>query len=98
MGKGTCQFERELPAATLALIDELQTAGYVVHKEWINGIEMRKGKPMREWLLVCQILLVVAMPLLMLPLFVRSIGNNLFGYKHRVLVTIDSADADFFLV
>jgi hypothetical protein len=91
-------FSRELPIATLALIEELQGVGYVVHKEWANGIEMRKGKPLREWLLAIHVLAVIAFPLLVLPLFIRPIGNNLFGCKHRMLVTLDPDHAEFFLV
>jgi hypothetical protein len=92
------QFQREMPHATLALVAELRAEGYVIHKEWTNGIEMRKGKPLRVWLLVFHILLVTVLPAFLLPLFIRSIGNNLWGYKHRRLVTIDQDGADCLLV
>lgn len=49
------QFERELPIATIAEIKRLQEDGYVIYKEWVNRIEMRKGKPFREWLLAVHI-------------------------------------------
>lgn len=90
----TYQFERELPAATSAEIARLQMDGYIVHKEWTNGIELRKGKPFRSWLLALQVIF----PFWLFPGVMRSVVDNLFGYKHRVLVTRDQNDSKVILV
>jgi hypothetical protein len=83
----------ELPAATLIEIARLESDGYVIHKMWANGVELRKGKPFREWLL----LLHIVFPIWLFPGFMRSVVNNLYGYKHRVLVTLDAVEAKVFL-
>ena len=88
------QFERELPIATIAEINRLQEDGYVIYKEWVNGIEMRKGKPFREWLLAVHIFF----PALLFPGYMRSVVNNFFGYRHRILVTLDENEAEIFFV
>jgi hypothetical protein len=88
------QFERELPIATIAEIKRLQEDGYVIYKEWTNGIEMRKGKPFREWLLAVHILF----PVLLFAGYMRSVVNNFFGYKHRILVTLAENEAEIFFV
>lgn len=94
MTNNTYSLKRELPAATLVEIERLQMDDYVIHKEWANGIEMRKGKPFRPWLLG----LHVAFPFLLFPGFMRSVVDNLFGYKHRVLVSLDLNEPKIHLV
>jgi hypothetical protein len=88
------QFQRVLPAATLAAIVRLQADGYVIHKELINGIELRKGKLFRDWLLALQVIF----PVLLFPGYMRSVIDNLYGYKHRVLVTLDAVEPQVLFV
>jgi hypothetical protein len=92
------QFERELPAATMAEIMALQDDEYIIHKEWANGIELRKGKPFRDWLLALHVLMLVCFPILLIPGFMRSFINNIYGYKFRYFVTFDQPEPNVFLV
>jgi hypothetical protein len=92
------KFERDLPSATAAEVALLQDDGYRIHKEWMNGIELRKGKPFREWLLALHIAAILFFPILLLPGFMRGAVNNLFGYKYRVFVTLDLNEPDVFFV
>jgi len=71
MSAGTFQFERALPPATAAEIARFEADGYRVHREWINRIELRKGKPFREWLFAIHVIGLLAFPLLLLPGVVR---------------------------
>lgn len=89
MNKNAFPFQREVPAACLLEIERLQTDGYVIHKEWANGIELRKGKPFRGWLLGLQVLF----PMWLFPGVMRCVVDNLFGYKYRVLVARDPEKA-----
>lgn len=88
------QFERELPVTTIAEIKRLQGDRYVIYKEWTNGIERRKGKPFREWLLAVHIFF----PALLFPGYMHSVVNSFFGYRHRILVTLDENEAKIFFV
>ncbi len=86
----------ELPGATAAEVALLELDGYVFHKEWENGVEMRKGRSFRGWLFCLHALIVVIAPSFIGILFARSIANNLFGHKHRVFVTRDAEEAELF--
>ncbi|HEY8025922.1 MAG TPA: hypothetical protein VIF60_15255 [Burkholderiaceae bacterium] len=92
------QFQSELPSSTAAEIARLEADGYLIHKEWINGVELRKGKPFRVWLLVLHAFALLIFPVLLVPGLMRSAVDNLFGYKYRVFVTRDSQEAAVFLV
>ena len=92
----TNRLSSKLPGATAAEVELLQLDGYVFHKEWENGVEMRKGRSFRGWLFALHALIVVVAPSCIGILFARSIGNNLFGYKHRVFVTRDTEEAELF--
>ena len=87
---------KELPGATAAEVEILELDGYVFHKEWENGVEMRKGRIFRGWLFALHVLIVVVAPSFIGILFARSISNNLFGYKHRVFVTRDADEVELF--
>ncbi len=86
----------ELPGATAAEVELLELDGYVFHKEWENGVEMRKGRSFRGWLFALHALIVVVAPSFIGILFARSIANNLFGYKHRVFVTHNAEEVELF--
>lgn len=77
---------QDLPVATRAELERLVSDGYWIHKEWSNGIELRKGKKFRGWLLLLQVLC----PVVLFPGFARSVLNNFCGYRYRVFVTIDA--------
>jgi len=82
------QFRIKIPSATRLELERLISDGYWIHKEWSNGVELRKGKKFRGWLLFLQVLF----PLALFPGFMRSVVNNLFGYRHRVFVTVDAGE------
>jgi hypothetical protein len=86
----------ELPGAAAVEIALLELDGYVIHKEWENGVEMRKGRSFRGWLFALHTLIVVVAPSFIGILFARSIANNLVGYKHRVFVTRGAEEAELF--
>jgi hypothetical protein len=88
------QFRQEIPAATRLEVERLISDGYSVYKEWSNGIELRKGKNFRGWLLFLQVLFPVAL----FPGFMRSVVNNFYGYRYRVLVTIDASEPRVMMV
>lgn len=85
MNQDVYQFRQEIPVATRLEVERLRRDGYVIHKEWGNGIELRKGKPFRGWLL----LLHVLFPAFLFPGFMRSLVDNFFGYQYRLFVTLD---------
>jgi len=95
-GNQTTRLSRELPGATAAEVELLEQDSYVFHKEWENGVEMRKGRCFRGWLFALQALIVVIAPSFIGILFARSIANNLFGYKHRVFITRDAEEVELF--
>lgn len=88
------QFRREIPQATQFELEQLIFDGYWIHKEWSNGIELRKGKKFRGWLLFLQVLC----PAVLFPGFVRSIVNNFYGYRYRLFVTIDADEPKIIMV
>ena len=88
------QFRRESPANTRDVLEWLVTDGYWIHKEWSNGIELRKGKGFRGGLLLLQVLF----PFVLFPGFMRSVVNNFGGYRYRLLVTIDSNEPKIIMV
>jgi hypothetical protein len=90
----TYQFSRQLPAAVLAEISRLQDDGYVIHQEWANGVELRKGKPFRVWLLVLQ----CVFPYFVFPGYMRLFVDNVYGYKFRLFVTLDPDEPKVLLV
>ena len=92
----TNRLSTELLGATAAEVELLELDGYVFHKEWENGVEMRKGRSFRGWLFALHGLIVVVAPSFIGILFARSIANNLFGYKHRVFVTRDAEEVECF--
>lgn len=91
MGTNVYPFKKSIPFEALQEISLLVEDGYVVHKEWANGVELRKGKTFRVWLLAFHLLLL---PVLLFPGVIRSIVDNFFGYKHRVFVRCDEAKCD----
>lgn len=88
------QFRLELPATTRLELERLLSDGYWVHKEWSNGIELRKGKNFRGWLLFLQVLV----PVVLFPGFMRSVVNNFYGYRNRVFLTIDASNPQIMMV
>lgn len=75
----------KFPEETIVEVHALQQDGYRVHRIWENGVEMRKGKPVRWRLLAIHLVLVLCVPLLT-PFVGRSALANVQGYRHRVLV------------
>jgi len=88
------QFRQEIPIATRLEVEQLVSDGYSIYKEWSNGIELRKGKNFRGWLLFLQILF----PLVLFPGFMRSVVNNFYGYQYRLFVTIDACEPRIIMV
>lgn len=85
-------FRREIPHSTRHELEQLISDGYWIHKEWGNGIELRKGKKFRGWLLLLQVLC----PVVLFPGFMRSVVNNFFGY--RLFVTFDENEPKITMV
>lgn len=92
----TNRLSTQLPVATAAEVELLEQDGYVFHKEWENGVEMRKGRSFRGWLFALHALIVLVVPSVIGILCARSIANNLFGYKHRVFITRDAEEVELF--
>jgi hypothetical protein len=88
------QFRREISPATRDELQLLISDGYWIHKEWSNGIELRKGKKFRGWILFLQVLC----PVLLFPGFMRSVVDNLCGYRYRLIVTIDAGEPKIVMV
>jgi hypothetical protein len=88
------QFRGEIPVAIRDKLEQLVLDGYWIHKEWSNGIELRKGKGFRGWLLFLQVLC----PVMLFPGFMRSVVNNFFGYRYRLFVTIDVGELKIIMV
>jgi len=94
MSSETYQFRQEIPAATRLELERLVSDGYWIHKEWRNGIELRKGKEFRGWLLFLQVLF----PFVLFPGFMRGVVNNFYGYRHRMFVSIDVSEPKIMMV
>ena len=94
MSSDKYHFRRDIPAGTRAELERLMSDGYWIHKEWSNGIELRKGKKFRGWLLLVQVLC----PVVLLPGFMRSVVNNFCGYRYRLLVAIDADEPQIMMV
>lgn len=88
------QFRGKIPSATLDELERLVSDGYWIHKEWSNGIELRTGKKFRGWLLFLQVLF----PAMLFPGFMRSVVNNLCGYRYRLFVTNDANEPKIMMV
>jgi hypothetical protein len=78
-----------LPDALKAEIDQLERDGYVVHKLWMNGVELRKGRPVGDGKFALALVLLFVCPAL--PFVARSSIANLFGYRHRIFLDLDGA-------
>jgi hypothetical protein len=94
MGLDKYQFRQEIPAATRLEVERLVSDGYSIYKEWNNGIELRKGKGFRGWLLFVQVLF----PFVLFPGFMRSVVNNFYGYRYRLFVTMDASEPKIMMV
>jgi len=84
------RFNEHPPAAVLAEIVRLEGDGYFIHREWANGFELRKKSRVSNTGLLARSLLTIAIPVIFLPLFGRTILDKVFGFKYRVFVTRDS--------
>lgn len=81
---------KDVPSVqVLAEIAALEREGYFVHREWRNGVELRKKSQVGYLGLLIRCLLVVIAPVVFLPFFGRTILDKIFGFKYRVLVTVD---------
>jgi len=87
-------FRQSIPVISLQEIERLVSDGYRIHKEWSNGIELRKGNGFRAWLLCLQVLF----PFLLFPGFMRSVANNFYGYRYRLFVTFDAKEPRVLMV
>jgi hypothetical protein len=80
------RFKVEPPALVLAEISLLEREGYFVHREWANGVELRKASRVGYFGMTVRCLLSVAIPVIFLPFFGRTIVDKIFGFKYRVFV------------
>ena len=90
------KFQLDPPPASLAEITRLEGDGYRVHKEWENGIEMRKKNKIGALGAAILCFPVYFAPIIALPLFGRSILDVLLGYKYRAFVTRDPDEPKVF--
>jgi hypothetical protein len=78
-----------LPPLVQREIEQLQADGYVLHKLWGNGVELRKGASFSGWRLILYLPLMILTPVM--PFVARGFVSNFFGYRHRVLVTFEES-------
>ena len=80
-------FKEKPTGPLLAEIATLEHDGYFIHREWANGVELRKRSTVGSFGMTARCLLALLMPVIFLPFFGRAILDVVFGYKVRVLVT-----------
>jgi hypothetical protein len=91
------QFKEKPSGTALAEIAALEQEGYFIHREWANGVELRKPSMIGAFGMSVRCLLVLLMPVVFLPFFGRSILSVILGYKLRVFVTRDAPEPRLFL-
>lgn len=89
MGFDTSPFHfKEKPSdMLLAEIATLEQDGYFIHREWANGVELRKRSTVGSFGMTARCLVVLFIPVIFLPFFGRPILDVIQGYKFRILVT-----------
>jgi hypothetical protein len=89
--KSAFRFKDEPSERVLEEIASLERDGYFVHREWANGVELRKKSQVGDLGLAVRCLLALVAPVIFLPFFGRTILDTMFGFKYRVFVTRDSS-------
>jgi hypothetical protein len=90
-------FKDEPSAPMREEIALLEIEGYSVHREWANGIELRKKSGVGSLGILGRCVLAFLMPVIFIPFFGRTILEIISGYKYRVFVTRDLFEPRVFL-
>ena len=77
----------ELPSAVREQIAQLQADCYFPYRLWANGVELRKGASPGPIRILFSVLILCCMPLM--PFVARSATSTFFGYRHRILLSLD---------
>ncbi|MFL6658733.1 MAG: hypothetical protein ACJ8GW_11710 [Massilia sp.] len=72
-------------------IAHLEQLGYVVYKEWGNGVELRKKTAVSDVGFALRCLCILCVPVLGMPFFGRAVLDVLCGFKFRAFVPNSSA-------
>ncbi|MES2018350.1 MAG: hypothetical protein V4484_17820 [Pseudomonadota bacterium] len=87
--KSAFPFKNAPSEPVLAEIATLEGDGYFVHREWANGIELRKKSKVGYLGTLARCLLSIVAPVIFIPFFGRTILDSIFGFKYRVFVSRD---------
>jgi hypothetical protein len=76
----------DFAAEALDEIAYLQLLDYAVHKEWKNGVELRKKSGVGDVGFALRSLCVLCFPVLGILFFGRTVLDVFYGYKYRAFV------------
>jgi len=68
-------------------IKRLELDGYVLHKEWENGIELRKMSSCSDFGILARCVAMFCCTTCTFPFFFRTILDRVFGYRYQAFVT-----------
>jgi hypothetical protein len=82
-------FEFQIPPHPKMLdeIKRLELDGYVLHKEWENGIELRKKNMCSDLGLLVRCMAMLCCTAYTFPFFFHTILDRVFGYRYQAFVT-----------
>jgi hypothetical protein len=92
------QFKKEMPPLVVAGINRLQGNGYFIHKEWENGVEMRRKSAVRTLGIFIRSACILFFPIIGIPFFGRTILDVIYGYKCRIFVLRDHQSPEVFFI
>ena len=81
-----------------AEIAALEADGFVMYREWANGLELRKASTIGSFGIFGRCALAFLAPVIFIPLFGRAILAVICGYECRVVLTRDATDPKVILV